>query len=553
MLTAAQLTTASFSFLSADERRGGPRRSTLDEVQDHIVRSVFEEQQKAFSALPAGAKMSITYDCWTSPCSQSFLVITGNFVDEDWALREVLLYFKRLDGTESPSWMANALMQTLTGHGIQDRVFALTIDTASPYKEMPLLLQSLRLQQAPLPSDIEIIQTPYLTSVVKLCLHRILEHLGALPLNDMEDEIFIKKKLALDQAIGRGHVYEISHTLNKLRYLHFHMNYFEEGQEAFKDLQDDRNGEKLLLISDAQKRRLRNLIAPFCAHYGYEELLLDDEEWLQVDQLLCIMEPFVQVISDLTFEKQSSIQSVLNYYQILFQDLEYSMKQLREERVPWKRQIFDSLEVCREELAGYHEQTTQNSIYAVSTMLAPDLKFQFFRSDDWEKEKLDIYRSSFEQALLRCQEKPETPIKEALLSSEANDELCQWLDSESHDGWCFNDSLEFWTAEHSTYPCVAKLARNILPVPASGGVVERLFNTARQASCGLNLPEELLILKPKLIYKPKPCPITEEFETQFLSTFTTSFEFSPDQSTQYRIFVALPEEKEILAEERDFV
>ncbi|KAJ5734405.1 hypothetical protein N7493_003191 [Penicillium malachiteum] len=163
MLTTAQFTTASFSSLSANEQRGDLTRSTVDELQNYIVRSVFEEQQKAFSALPTGAKMSIAYDCWASPCSQSFLVITGHFVDEDWALREVLLYFKRLDGTENPSWMANALMQTLTGHGIQDRVFALT---ALPCNKMSLLLQSLQLQQAPLPSDIEIIQTPYLTSVV---------------------------------------------------------------------------------------------------------------------------------------------------------------------------------------------------------------------------------------------------------------------------------------------------------------------------------------------------------------------------------------------------
>ncbi|KAJ5708285.1 hypothetical protein N7488_008086 [Penicillium malachiteum] len=83
---------------------------------------------------------------------------------------------------------------------------------------------SLRLQQAPLSGDIEIIQTPYLTSVVKLCLHRILEHLGALPLNDMEEETFTKRKSALDQAIGPGRAYEISHTLNKFRYTQFHMN-----------------------------------------------------------------------------------------------------------------------------------------------------------------------------------------------------------------------------------------------------------------------------------------------------------------------------------------
>ncbi|KAJ5708286.1 hypothetical protein N7488_008087 [Penicillium malachiteum] len=266
--------------------------------------------------------------------------------------------------------------------------------------------------------------------------------------------------------------------------------------------------------------KLQECIASFCARYGYEEFLLDDEEWLQADYLLCVMEPFVEILLSLTLDEQASIHH-----------LEESMKHLRKKQVPWKRQILESLEVCRETLAGYHEQTTRNSIYA------------FFSSDGWEKEKRDTYRSSFEKALLRCQEKPETPIKEALLLSEANDELCRRLDS---------GTLEFWKAEHRTYPCVAKLARNILPVQASSGVIERLFNTARQASSKLNLPKHFLVVKPELISKPKPRSITEEFGAQFLSTFTTSFSFSGDQSTQYEILVAFREEKEIMAEE-DFV
>ncbi|KAJ6015540.1 hypothetical protein N7540_010131 [Penicillium herquei] len=491
------------------------------------------------------------------------MVITGHFVDGAWALREGLLYFKRLDGTASPSWMANALMQTLTGHGIQDRVFALTIDTASPNDEMLRMVESLQLQQAPLPSDIEIIRTPYLTSVVKLCLNRFLEHMGALPLDEIEQEFFGRRRLALDRAMKRGRAHEISHTLNKLRYLQFNMIEWEDYSETFKNLQD--NGERLLLISDSKSRwnstflmlhraeKLREFIAPFCAHHGYAKRLLDDEEWRQIDYLLCVMEPFVEVVNHLALGGQASMQSVLHYYQNLFEHLEDSIKQLRKKHVPWKRQILESLEICREELAKAHEETTQNSIYAVGTMLAPDFKYRFFRSDKWEKEKRGTYQVAFRKFLLRCQEKPLEPFDHCLLSMKTTHESYDWIDTDSelHDGWFFNESLEFWKAEHDTSPCVAKLARNLLPVPASGGAIERLFNTARQASCDLNLPESFMVLNPKLMLKPKPRRITEEFEGQFLSTFTTKFKFTSDQSQQYEILVAVPEEKEILFEETD--
>ncbi|KAJ5731261.1 uncharacterized protein N7483_005769 [Penicillium malachiteum] len=303
-------------------------------MQNFITRCAFEEQQKALSSLPADSKMSISYDCWISPSSQSFMVLTGHFIDKDFALREVLLYFKCLDGTETTSWKANALIQTLTGHGIQDRIFALTVDTTLSNKETFMLLDAI--SHTSLSSDIEILRTPYLTSIVKRCLNRILKRIKALPPDEIKHCTLIRRK----SAIARGHFHDISHTLNKLRYLQIHTIECHERAETFKNFQKDINGEKLLLISDVKTlwnltflmlrraKRLREFIAPFCAHYGYEKLLLDDEDWFQIDYLLCVMEPFVQVMHNLTRGGYASIQSVLYYYQNLLESLAGSMKQL---------------------------------------------------------------------------------------------------------------------------------------------------------------------------------------------------------------------------------
>jgi hypothetical protein len=83
------------------------------------------------------------------------------------------------------------------------------------------------------------------------------------------------------------------------------------------------------------------------------------------------------------------------------------MTQLKWKRVPWKQQMLRSLEAGRDKLSEYYTQTNsaKRHIYAISTMLSPDNRFQFFLTDDWEKKWRDIYRRSFQEALLPYQER----------------------------------------------------------------------------------------------------------------------------------------------------
>lgn len=46
-------------------------------------------------------------------------------------------------------------------------------------------------------------------------------------------------------------------------------------------------------------KRLRAVFLPFCAEYDCEEMLLNDEEWRQIDYLLCLTEPFFEYTTDL--------------------------------------------------------------------------------------------------------------------------------------------------------------------------------------------------------------------------------------------------------------
>ncbi|CAI7613761.1 unnamed protein product [Penicillium pancosmium] len=128
-------------------------------------------------------------------------------------------------------------------------------------------------------------------------------------------------------------------------------------------------------------------------------------------------------------------------------------------------------------------------------MLAPDSRFRFFLSEDWDHEWRVRYRRSFQTALSPYQTRllnnqstpdPQTqPTSTSRLSKmlsgnqratkPTEDEISQYLDGDLIE----IEPLQYWRENQSRFPAIAQLARDILSIPATGAGVERLFNTAR--------------------------------------------------------------------------
>ena len=64
------------------------------------------------------------------------MAITGYFINIDWSYREVLLRFKPLEGTYTSTNLSGVLLEILTDHNIQDRMFGLTTDNISNNKTL---------------------------------------------------------------------------------------------------------------------------------------------------------------------------------------------------------------------------------------------------------------------------------------------------------------------------------------------------------------------------------------------------------------------------------
>lgn len=380
---------------------------SADTIRRRLGSLVKDRQQRILRTLPSGSKISIALDCWTSPFSQAFIAITGYFIDSDWVYREVLLGFKPLYGTHTGSYLSGVLLETLVEHNIEDRVFGLTTDNASNNKTL-----AASLQQA-LSDGVIITRIPCLAHVIQLSLNRLLARIKAVPSNESAETMWSESQSRL--ARENAQQCQISSTLNKVRYLAIYINASPQRRETFYNLQT--TNIKIVPIQDVKTRwnstflmlrrakRLCTIFSLFCAEYDCEEMLLSEQEWRQIDYLLCITEPFFDYTTQLSKTRDVTAHYVFKIYNRLFDHLERSQAQLRRKHVSWKKQMLDALEASRSKLDEYYAQTDniRGHIYAISTMLAPVNKFKFFLSRDWDQKWRDTYRNAFQQALIPYQ------------------------------------------------------------------------------------------------------------------------------------------------------
>ncbi|KOS39661.1 hypothetical protein ACN38_g9487 [Penicillium nordicum] len=434
------------------------------------------------------------------------MAITGYFIDADWVYREVLLGFKPLHGTHSGVNLSTAVIQTVTQHEIENRIFALTTDNASNNKTLVDALQ----QSLSNTRDIDIIRIPCLAHVIQLSLNQLLDRLKAVPQNETTETKWTEQQVTLARANTKKR--DISHTLKRIRALAVYIRASPQRRCSFIALQP--SGQGIMLLQDVKTRwnstylmlrrakRLRVFIIQFCDQFNEQDFALDDDQWRQIDYLLCLTKPFFDYTLALSKTRDVTSHLVFEIYNLLFEHIERSKRQLKRKRVVWKQQMLASLDASWSKLRDYYRETDKirGHIYAVCTMLSPDNRFQFFFSDDWSdaKELRDQYRVAFQDAL--------TPIQERLSSTKAKgpqesstsaprsilhnlvrsqksipkskpvvDEITQYLDGNITD----SEPLSFWKDNESRFPAIASLARDYLAIPATGAGVERLFNTAR--------------------------------------------------------------------------
>ena len=132
-------------------------------------------------------------------------------------------------------------------------------------------------------------------------------------------------------------------------------------------------------------KRLQSIYDEYCDTHDYPQFKLDSTEWRQVDYLLQLTYPFFRYTTILSKTKEVTVHNVFSLYNSLFDHIEISMSRLRRKQLPWKKQILQALEAAKEKLSIYYGKTNQEHgyLYAMSTILAPKFKLQFFSDENW--------------------------------------------------------------------------------------------------------------------------------------------------------------------------
>ncbi|CAG8836392.1 474_t:CDS:2, partial [Gigaspora margarita] len=77
------------------------------------------------------SKIFFTSDLWTSPNNKEFIAITAHYIDDNWALQEVIINFglmsKKHDGTN----ITNGFFKVLENYNITLKILAITLDNAA--------------------------------------------------------------------------------------------------------------------------------------------------------------------------------------------------------------------------------------------------------------------------------------------------------------------------------------------------------------------------------------------------------------------------------------
>ncbi|RYC80017.1 hypothetical protein BFJ63_vAg17098 [Fusarium oxysporum f. sp. narcissi] len=158
-------------------------------------------------------------------------------------------------------------------------------------------------------------------------------------------------------------------------------------------------------------------------------------------------------------------------------------------------------------LNKYYTKLDETPIYYAATVLHPGIQWSFltkaYGEEEewlfaarqliqklWEEEYRDLpaqweISSSNLPAAVRAREyNPFDSFQDELISStrhghdEATDELERWLSTKQDIYTTYDNPLEYWSAKRFEYPRVAKMAIDILSVPAMASECERTFSSA---------------------------------------------------------------------------
>ncbi|CAG8826351.1 31232_t:CDS:2, partial [Gigaspora margarita] len=85
------------------------------------------------------SKISFTSDLWMSPNNKGFIAVTAHYIDDNWALQEVIIDFGLMSGKHDGTNIANGFFKVLENCDITSKILAITLDNDADLQQYAIL------------------------------------------------------------------------------------------------------------------------------------------------------------------------------------------------------------------------------------------------------------------------------------------------------------------------------------------------------------------------------------------------------------------------------
>lgn len=462
-------------------------------AKDDCMKVYKMEKEKLKKLLKTVDKVSLTTDLWKSDSQkQSYMCVTGHFVDRNWKLQKRVLTFASLPPPHGGYDIAQALRRCAADWGIEDKVFSISVDNASNNDLAMRLLTQHFWSSRGLPLDGKLFH-------VRCCAHIL--------------NLIVKDGISEIKPIISLVIKTITHiNASESRMMHFSGILLQlnlPDNKLVMEVKHRWNSTYEMLVSAAKVKDAFPILAQTDDEYKCCPCAADWEKLEKVMKFLEVFYEATQVISATDFPTSNMFLVVI-----------WRVKEvLKEKATDGDADLAEMVEKMRSKFDKYWGQC--NLLMSIASILDPRYKmllvnFTFNIIYDGEEvrtnteEVQDALKSLYDQykakegstGQMGSTEIASTSSSSALLSkkdfissgvSRFNDfvnstnkgnagksELDAYLAESIYqveDDSDF-DVLQWWKASATKYPTLSKMARDILAIPITTVASESTFSTS---------------------------------------------------------------------------
>ncbi|CAB0030851.1 unnamed protein product [Trichogramma brassicae] len=453
-------------------------------MQDNVI-SILEKND---------SKFAFTLDAWSGRTRKSYYGVTIHFIDKNWTLNSFTLDFRPSKGKHSGKDIADIFYKILKTYKVQNSIAGITLDNASANTKFITELSKI-LEKDDADFDREDQHFRCLAHVLNLGVQDILKLMEFSGV-DSEDDDYDSD----DYQRGNQEANTITNVVNKIRQLHKKIRNSEalsqklegyciafEVEYKTPPIDSKTRWNSTFDMLDAAHDMKDALNQMTKKHDDLGHLSMQDVEWNLIKILIEFLSDFKKVSTKISGEKYVTLPSAVIAFNCLLNKIERKSLELNtQNKSKVDEKLITAFQKGEVKLLTHYKKC--NWIYCISLILDPRIKAVGLQSSAWGTEMADTTLQKFKDIFKKYydkyfqQEAVEQPAKKKPRVSDIDldysvlfvrpeksvtwmTELNRYLEDPRPDEE--TDILQWWKLYAREYPITARIARDVLCIPAT--------------------------------------------------------------------------------------